>query len=268
MAQWTGKVVWITGGGTGLGKYMALRFAELGADIAISGRRADRLEAAAAEIEVHGGQVRAVVCDVTDASSIDEALAEVISAFGKLDVVVANAGMSVAGNFEELTMADWRRQFDVNVCGAAVTVAKAIPHLRKTQGRIALIGSVAAMVHFAKAAPYQASKAAVAALGGSLSVEYASEGITCTTIHPGFVDSDIYKIDNHGHFREERRDRRPKQLIWQTDAAAKVMVQAIYRRKREFVFTGHGRFGWFLGRHFPGFVSQVARRIENNASKK
>lgn len=267
MAQWSGQVVWITGGGTGLGKYMGLRFAELGADVAISGRRADRLEEAAAEIRAHGGRVLTVVCDVTDEDSIHDALAEVAATLGKVDVVVANAGMSVAGRVENLSMAEWRRQFDVNVCGAAMTAAKAIPHLRKTKGRMVLIGSVAAMVHFPKAGPYQASKAAMIALGNTLSLELEADGITCTTIHPGFVHSEIFKVDNSGVSRDDRKDRRPARFIWQTDAAAEVMVKAIYKRKREFVFTGHGRFGWFLGRYLPGVVHQIARRVENKVSR-
>lgn len=268
MGKWDGQVVWITGAGTGLGKFMALRFAADGAQVALSGRRLERLEEVESEIVAAGGQAVSLVCDVTDETQIDATLAAVAERFGKIDVVVANAGMSVAGPIESLTMAEWRRQFDVNVCGAAITAGRAVPYLRRTKGRIALVGSVAAMVHFAKAAPYQASKAAVAALGNSLSVELAADGISCTTIHPGFVHSDIYKVDNAGQLREGRTDKRPAGLIWDTEPAAKVMCHAIYKRRREFVFTGHGRFGWFMGRHFPGLVFQITKRVDNKASRR
>lgn len=266
MGQWDGKVVWLTGGGSGLGRYMALEFAREGARVAVSGRRKDKLSEVVGAIEAAGGSALAVACDVTDEASIEAAVTEVVDAWGQLDVAIANAGYSVAGLVEDLSFEDWRRQMDVNVCGAAVTAAKAIPHLRKTKGRLVLIGSVAAMVHFAKAGPYQASKAAILALGNTLSVELAGDGISCTTIHPGFVKSEIYLRDNAGAIREERTERRPARLLWETEDAARVMVRAIYRRKREFVFTGHGRIGWFLGRHLPGLVHQVARRITNNTS--
>ncbi len=266
MGRWDGHVVWLTGGGSGLGRYMALKFARGGAKVAVSGRRADRLDEVVDAIQSAGGTGLAVVCDVTDEASIEAAVAQVVDTFGQLDVAVANAGYSVGGNVETLSMEDWRRQMDVNVCGAAVTAAKAIPHLRHTKGRLALVGSVAAMVHFAKAGPYQASKAAVLALGNTLSVELAGDGISCTTIHPGFVKSEIYLRNNAGEIQEERTDRRPAQLMWETDDAASVMVNAVYKRKREFVFTGHGRFGWFIGRHFPGLVHQITKRITNNTT--
>lgn len=267
MGRWQGKVVWITGGGTGMGKFMALRFASEGATVAISGRRAERLDRVVNEVHNAGGQALALVCDVTDENAIASSLAQIADTFGHIDVVVANAGVSVSGPMEHMTMDDWRRQFDVNVCGAAMTAAKATPYLRQTQGRLALVGSVAALAHFANAAPYQASKAAVMALGSSLSVELAPDGITCTTIHPGFVHSDIFKVDNKGGLHETRIDKRPQWLMWQTDRAAQVMCNAIYRRKREFVFTGHGRLGWFLARHFPGFLYQIAKRIPNDTAQ-
>lgn len=262
--RWDGHVVWLTGAGSGLGEAMALEFARGGAKVALSGRRVDRLEAAAERIRALGAEALVVPCDVTDEASLDEAVAAVVARFGRLDVAVANAGYSAGGPVETVSMDDWRRQLEVNVVGAAGTAARAIPHLRATRGRLVLVGSVAAMVHFAKAGPYQASKAAILALGNTLSAELAGEGITCTTIHPGFVKSEIYLRDNQGQVRDGRRDRRPAQLLWETDDAARVMVSAIWKRKRQFVFTGHGRFGWFMASHFPGFVHWVTTRVTND----
>jgi len=264
MGRWSGSVIWITGGGSGLGKYMALQFAREGGSVAVSGRREGRLHQVVSDIEGEGGAGIAVPCDVTDEAAIEAAVTEVAEHFGKIDVVVANAGLSVGGRVENLSMAEWRRQMDVNVNGVAMTAARAIPHLRKTQGRLALVGSVAGMVHFAKAGPYQASKAAVHALGNTLSIELLPDGISCTTIHPGFVHSEIGQVDNEGVFHSDRPDKRPAGLLWNTDDAARVMERAIWKRKREFVFTGHGRFGWFMARHFPALVHWIVRRIPNN----
>lgn len=246
------NVVWITGGGTGIGKALAVEFAAEGAKLALSGRRRDRLDEAAAELRAGGAEVLVVPCDVTDESSIDEAVSAVVGHFGKLDVCVANAGFSVAGRIKKLRAADWRRQFDVNVIGLASTCRAVLPHLEKTKGRIALIGSVSALFPAPGLAPYSASKAAVRVIGASLSAELHGSGVTCTTIHPGFVESEIAQVDNQGHFDAEREDRRPAKLMWPADKAARVMVRGIYKRKREFVFTGHGKVGAFFGQHFPG----------------
>lgn len=264
MGRWDDHVVWLTGGGSGLGRYMALEFARGGARVAVSGRREDKLATVVAEIEALGGQGLAVPCDVTSDEALDAAVAQVVERFGKLDVAVANAGYSVGGRVVDLSMEAWRRQFDVNVVGAAGTAARAIPHLKATGGRLALVGSVAATVHFAKAGPYQASKAAVWALGNTLGCELAGTGVTVTTLHPGFVKSEIHLVDNEGEIHPDRKDRRPAQLIWETEDAARVMVRAIEKRKGQFVFTGHGRFGWFLAQHLPGLVHQIARRVTNN----
>jgi len=267
MARWDGHVVWITGGGTGLGAWMARQFARDGAQVAISGRRRDRLEEVAQAITRDGGEAWPVVCDVTDEDAVKTTLAGVGDRFGRIDVVVANAGMSVSGRIDKLSMEHWRRQMDVNVCGAAITARHAVPWLRETKGRLALVGSVAATVHFAGAAPYQASKAAVAALGNSLWIELAKDGISVTTLHPGFVRSEIHQVDNEGAVHPEREDRRPAWLMWETEPAARVMCRAIHRRRRQLVFTWHGRLAWFLGQHFPGLTARLTRTIENRTAK-
>lgn len=257
------SVVWITGGSAGIGREMALEFGRQGAHVAVSGRRQDRLDDVVAELEELGASGLAVACDVTEEAEVEAAVASVVDHFGKLDVAVANAGFGVSGKIEELNADDWRRQFDVNVVGAAVTARHALPQLRKTGGRFALTGSVAGTVTSPGAGPYSASKYAVRALGQTLSMELHGTGVSCTTIHPGFVASEIAKVDNDGNFREEWTDRRPQQLIWPTDKAARVMVGAIRKRKREYVFTAHGKVAAFLGKHAPGLVHFAVTRMSD-----
>lgn len=255
------QVVWITGASSGLGKGMALEFASQGANVAISARRMDLLEAVVKEIESSGGKAKAFYCDVMDSQSIEECVNLIIQNFGKLDVVIANAGYGVMGKIEELTAKDWTRQLTVNVTGLALTCKYSIPYLRKTKGRLALVGSVAAFVPNPGIGAYGASKAAVHNIGESLQVELKGSGVSCTTIHPGFVDSNITRIDNEGHFHPQRQDPRPANLMWPTDKASKVMVAAIQKRKKVFVFTGHGKVVVFIGKYFPNLMRKVADKI-------
>ncbi len=248
------EVVWITGGGSGIGRAVALAFANEGATVAVSGRRRDRLEEVVREIESHGVQGIAVPCDVTDERSVQEAVYQIVEPLGRLDVAVANAGFGVSGSIEKLSADDWRRQFDVNVVGLAMTAKYAIPELKRTGGRLALIGSVASMITTAGMGAYSASKYAVRAIGQTLSIELHGSGVTCTTIHPGFVESEIAQVDNEGIFHADRPDKRPEKLMWPADRAAKTMVDAIAARKREYVFTGHGKVGAFVGKHLPSLV--------------
>lgn len=245
------KVVWITGASSGLGKYMAYEFARQGALLALSARREDKLEQVKLEVEKLGGQGHTVLCDVMEEEQIISAVEEIVKHYGKIDVVVANAGFGVYGRIGELDAQAWRRQMDVNVTGLALTVKYALPHVKATKGRIALIGSVAAYLPSPQTGAYGASKAAVRSIGQTLQVELKGTGVSCTVIHPGFVDSDIARVDNEGALHADRKDPRPQNLMWPTDKAAAVMVKAIYRRKREYIFTGHGKILSFLGQHTP-----------------
>lgn len=266
--RFTDHIVWITGGGSGIGAAIALEFARQGADVAVSGRRLDRLAEVVAQIEGLGRRGLAVACDVTDDADVARAVAEVAEKFGKIDVVVANAGFGVAGRIEGLGIDEWRRQFATNVFGVASTIHHALPHLRRTRGRLALIASVAAMIPTPGNGVYVASKYAVRGLGQTLAIELAGSGVSCTLIHPGFVASEIAQVDNAGRFDPTRADKRPAKLMWTAEASARVIVPAIHRRAREYTFTVHGKLGGFLGRHLPGFVHFVMSRMGRRSPKR
>lgn len=254
------KVVWITGGGSGIGREMALEFAREGANVAVSGRREDRLEQVVREIEALGGRGLAVPCDVTVEAEVEAAVATIVETLWQLDVAVANAGFAVAGNVAKLTAEDWRRQMDVNVVGAAMTAKYATPELEKTGGRLALIGSVAGTISIAGTGAYSASKYAVRSLAETLGQELHARGVSVTLVQPGFVKSEIAQVDNKGQHNPRRKDRRPEKLMWETDDAARVIVRAIHRRKRVFTFTAHGKLAAFLGTVAPGLVHFAVTR--------
>jgi len=254
------KVVWITGAGSGIGRAMALQFASQGAAIAASGRRRDRLDALVEEVQGMGRRALAVPCDVTDDQTLKDAVATIVAELGRLDVAVANAGFAVGGRVANITADEWRRQLDVNVVGAAMTAHHALPELHKTGGRMAFVSSVAGQLAAPGYAAYNASKYAVRAIGQTLAAELAGTGVSATTLYPGFVESEIAQVDNAGAFDGTRPDKRPKNLMWPTDKAARVMVGAITARKREYVFTWHGVFGAWMGRHMPGFAHWAMSR--------
>ena len=204
-----GRAVWITGGGSGIGKALALELAGRGAAVAVSGRRVDKIEAVAEEIRSKGGQSIALPCDVTDEAAVHDVAERVAEELGGIDVVVANAGFGVAGRFEKLELDEWRRQMDVNVIGLVSTVKEALPHVKERRGSVVLIGSVAAFLPVTGNIAYNASKAAVASIGSTLSAELHGTGVTVTTIHPGFVESEIAQVDNQGRHDASRKRQAP-----------------------------------------------------------
>jgi NAD(P)-dependent dehydrogenase (short-subunit alcohol dehydrogenase family) len=258
--KFDGKVAWITGGGSGIGRAIALELASEGASVAVSGRRADKLDVVVQEIAARGVKAIAVPCDVTEDGACAAAVERIVREMGSLDVAVANAGFGVVGKLSELPLEDFKRQFDVNVFGLMATVQAAVPELRKTDGRLGLLGSIAAMVPLAGNGAYSASKYAVRAIGQTLAIELHDTGMSCTLLHPGFVESEIAQVDNQGQHHPGAKDKRPEKLMWPADKAAKSCVRALYKRKREHVFTGHGKVGAFLGRHAPGLVHFASTR--------
>lgn len=249
-----GLVAWVTGGGTGIGRAVALELASRGAVVAISGRRRDRLEEVAATIATAGGRALILPLDVTDEQACNAAVAAIEAAHGRLDIAVANAGYGASGRFMSVPVEVWRKQLDVNVIGVVCTARAAIPALTKTGGRLGLVASVMGFVAMSGQGPYSASKFAVRAIGLTLAQELHGTGVSCTTVHPGFVESEIGQVDPSGNFDPTRKDKRPAKLMWSAERAAKSVVAGILARKREHVFTGHGKVGVFFGKHFPGLL--------------
>ncbi len=259
MGELAGKVAWITGGGSGIGRALALECARRGARVVVSGRRADRLEETVRAIEGAGGEGLAAPADVQQARDLDDAVKLAVDRFGHLDLVIANAGFGLAGKAHQQTVSDWQRQLGVNVFGAVGTVQAALPELLKTGGRIGLVGSVAAVVTYPTGAAYAASKAAIGSYGEGLYLDLKGTGVSCTTLHPGFVESEIGQVDNKGVFHDDWKDPRPQLIMWTAERAARVMIDALVKRKRRKVITGHGVFADWLMRCCPGLVYWLMR---------
>jgi short-subunit dehydrogenase len=222
-------------------------------------RRADRLAALAAELEAGGRRALALAADVTVEGDLERAVAATRAAFGRLDVVIANAGFGVVGPVERLTVDDYRRQFETNVFGVLRTIHATLGDLRASRGRLAIVGSVAGHVATPGSSPYAMSKFAVRALAEALGHEVARAGVSVTLVSPGFVESEIRRVDNTGALRAEVPEPIPAWLVMPADRAARLIVRAVARRRREVVITAHGKLAVFVQRHAPWLVSAVIR---------
>jgi len=177
-----GKRVLITGGGTGLGADMAAHFAAAGADVVISGRRQDALEAVAEKI----AGLRAITADVTDEASV-QALFE---AAGPVDIVIANAGASASAPFGRTSLDEWNAMLAVNLTGVFLTLRAGLNQMTGW-GRLISVASTAALKGYAYVAPYAAAKHGVVGLTRSLALEVAKREITANALCPGFLDTDM-----------------------------------------------------------------------------
>lgn len=253
------QVVLLTGASSGIGLAMARVFFEQGANLILVARRKDRLEEHCKAFTTPSQRAFACMADVSKDGEIEKAVELAVKEFGRLDVVVANAGFGVVGEVEKLSLDDFRRQFETNIYGVIRTVKAALPELKKSKGRIGITGSVNGFVALAGNSPYAMSKFAVRALAESLSLELAEAGISVTHLAPGFVESEIRRVDNQGALRDHAPDPLPSWLPMKADKAARQMVNSLFLRRREIVITGHGKAAVWINRHFPEVTHSLLR---------
>ncbi len=187
-----GKIALITGGSRGIGAAIAKRLATDGANVAITYTKgADAAASVVKEIERDGGKAIAIQADATDADAVAAAVEKTVGTFGRLDVLVNNAGTAIPKPFEETTLEEMDRMIDINVRGVFIATQAALKHL-KSGGRIIMIGSsVGERVLVPGLVPYAATKGAVKIFTQGLSRELGSRGITVNNVQPGPIDTEL-----------------------------------------------------------------------------
>lgn len=195
MFDLTGKVAIVTGASSGIGRASALALAVQGAKVVVAARRLDRLQALVAEIKSHGKDALAVQMDVTKKADIDNAVASAVKAFGRLDILLNNAGVAEFIPFLELTEAQWDKTIDTNLKGYFLVAQAAAREMAKNKwGRIIMISSIASAgvgVGFPQIAHYCASKGGVIGLTEAMADELAPMGILVNAIGPGVIESEM-----------------------------------------------------------------------------
>lgn len=207
MSGLTGKVVVVTGAARGTGRVHCERFAQEGADVIALDADAVAAELAgtAADVERHGRRCVTASADIRDGDAVAAAIGEGVAAFGRLDVIVANAGIHAAGAPTwELTEEAWRNTLDVNLTGTWHTVKAGVPHIGSAGGSVVIISSTNGLRGTANSAHYTASKHAVVGLARTLANELGGRGIRVNTVHPGAVATPM--VLNEATYRRLRPD--------------------------------------------------------------
>lgn len=187
-----GKVAYISGGGTGIGRATAEVFAEQGAKVVISGLQLSDLESCVGAIKSKGGEVLALEQDVTQEESWPTVMAATIEAFGRLDIMVNNAGIALAGSVEDETLTNWRKTQAVNIEGVFMGTQAAIKTMKGSGGgSIINVSSIEGLIGEPTVAAYNASKGAVRIFSKSAALHCAQSGynIRINTLHPGFIET-------------------------------------------------------------------------------
>ncbi len=186
-----GKVALVTGGGTGIGKAIAKSLLEEGCKVIIVGRRKEKLDEAASEL---GGNINTMVCDVTEEEQVANIFRQISSEYGRLDILINNAGMAAKAKAHELKYDTWKKVINVNLNGAFLCSREAMKLMvEQNAGRILNIGSISGQMSRPENAPYTASKFGLEGLTRALALDGRDHGIAVSILHPGNVGTDIWK---------------------------------------------------------------------------
>lgn len=254
-------VVFITGASSGIGAAAVATFAEAGFDVILSARRKDRLDALAAKLQPTFPQAQfvSVVCDVTSDESVSAALAFIKERFGKLDVLVNNAGYGIYGGFEATTLASVKANFETNVFGMIRCTQQALPLLREAKKRsskkwgasIVMVSSFVGRRAIPNLSSYSATKFAMEAFAESLRVELWDEGIAVSVVNPGATSTEFFDA------AEGTRPEGFSKPRMTAGEVAKHILRASRKPIRNIYLTAEGRAGLAAQWLLPSLMDRV-----------
>jgi short-subunit dehydrogenase len=256
-----GNVVVITGASKGIGAELARQLAAQGAKLVLAARNEKELEAVAEQCRKAGASVITVKADVAVERDCQAIVAGAVLAFGRLDTLVNNAGISMWARFEDIQdMSILERIMQVNYMGAVYCTHHALPHLRESKGRLIGVASLAGRTGVPTRTGYSASKHAMTGFFDSLRIELEGSGVTVTMIYPGFVATGIRENATGPDGKAILVSPVKEGEVMGVEECARRIATAIARREREVVMTARGKIGLWLKLLAPSLIDRIAKR--------
>jgi len=251
------KVVVITGASSGIGEALARRFAAAGSKLVLAARRIDRLQAL--ENELEGTEVITVQTDVAVKEDCKHLIEKAIERFGKIDILINNAGISMRAIFEEVELDVLRRLMDVNFWGTVYCTKYALPFLLQSKGSLVGVISVAGHVGLPGRSGYAASKFAVRGFLDTLRIENLKKGLHVLVVAPGFTASEVRKVALNANGKTQGESPRDEAKMMSAEECANHIFNAVARRKRQLILTFvEGKLTVFLNKFFPSLIDKLA----------
>lgn len=250
----------ITGASQGIGRELALQLAEQGAFLTLAARNAELLNEVALLCNQKGGKAIAVTADISQKDQCNLLMERANQEYGRIDSLINNAGIGIYSRFDELKdLTIGEKVMQVNFWGSIYCTYYALPYLKSTKGRIAVINSGAGKFVTPTSSFYGASKHALVGFFDSLRIELENSGVTITTIYPDWVATGISTraLDSNGK-PAGILDSHEKGAL-QADLCAKAIIKAVERRKRDLFMSPAQKIGNFLRPLFPNMVDQISR---------
>ncbi|MFD2570039.1 SDR family oxidoreductase [Spirosoma soli] len=257
VTAFTDKVAIVTGSESGIGRATARELCEQGARVVLNGLHADRLEQTQHELRELGHSVVSCVADVTDYSQCQTLIETAINAYGRIDILITNASISMRAYFADLTPDVFERVLNSNVYGSVYPLKAALPYLTESAGSVTFISSISALNGMPSGSAYCAGKAALVNLAHTLRLELHDTGIQFGVVHIGFTQNDPDKrvLDALGQpvpiaYRNPR---------WQMTQAqvAQAILKHIRRRRQKTILSPAGKLNYYMNRYFPYLADRI-----------
>jgi NAD(P)-dependent dehydrogenase (short-subunit alcohol dehydrogenase family) len=252
------KVVIITGASSGIGLATAREFASAGARVVLAARRADLLEGIEAELKSAGCDALAVVTDVTREEDCRNLIEKTIEKYGRIDILINNAGLSMRALFRDVDISVLRRLFDVNFWGAVQCTKYALPWLIKGRGSVVGVSSVAGFVGLPGRTGYSASKYALHGFLETLRIENLKNGLHVLILCAGFTKSDIRKKALTADGSQQGFTPREEEKMMMPEDVARAILKALRRKRNYVILTLEGKMTALVKRIAPRFLEHAA----------
>ena len=260
------KVIIITGASSGIGLASARKFASMGAKLVLASRNIDKLEKIAEELSFAGRQ-QSVLCvktDVTKEEDCKNLIVRAVEHFGKIDVLINNAGISMRAVFNELNLDVIKRLMDTNFWGTVYCTKYALPYLLESKGSVVGVISTAGYVGLPARTGYSASKFAVRGFLETLRIEHLYDDLHVMIFAPGFTASNIRNVALKADGSPQGETPRKEERMMSAERVARIMARGIYRRKTHMVLTPLGKATLFANRRLPRVADKLEYRMMAN----
>ena len=251
------KIAIITGASSGIGKACAIQFANNGYHVVLAARDEQKLNIIKSEIEKSGGEALIVVTDVSDKNSCQNLVEKTVEAFGCIDVLINNAGISMRALFADADLEVLHKVMNINFWGTVYCTKFVLPYLIKNKGSLVGVSSIAGKKGLPGRTAYSASKFAMEGFLECVRTENLKTGLHVLVACPGFTASAIREraLDNKGNPQGE--SPRAESEMMQPEEVAKEIYNAVIKRKRDLILTPQGKLTVFLNKFFPAWLDKL-----------
>ena len=260
------KVIIITGASSGIGLASARNFASMGAKLVLASRNIDKLEEIAKELSAvsHQQSVLCVKTDVTKEEDCKNLIEQTVKNFGKIDILINNAGISMRAVFKDMDLKVMKSLMDTNFWGTVYCTKYALPYLLESKGSIVGVISTAGYVGLPARTGYSASKFAIRGFLETLRIEHLYDDLHVMIFAPGFTSSNIRNVALTADGSPQGETPRNEERMMSAERVAKIMARGIHKRKTHMVLTPLGKATLFANRRLPRVTDKMEYRMMAN----